>query len=399
MSSTIPVLLDATSLPPNGGGVARYIEGLLGGLDELGMALDVVAKPGDLDRLRRTAPGHRYHAAPARIASRPLRFAWEQTGLPRLARRLGSRVIHSPHYTYPLAPRAGRVVTVHDATFFTDPEVHSRLKRVFFTRWTRGAVRAAGALIAPSRATARAVAEATGSDAERIRVAYLGVDPAVFAPPAAGAAARFAAAHGLDADTGWLAFLGTIEPRKNVPALLRAHERLRTERAAVGRATPPLVLSGARGWDEEAARLLDALTTPGPAATPAPTVIEAGYLPLDELAAFLGGAELVVYPSLGEGFGLPVLEGMSCGAAVLTTDRLSLPEVGGDAVAYTETDDASIAAALGALLDDAPRRAVLGAAALERSRAFSWAACARVHLAAYADAGAGEAGAADGAAS
>jgi glycosyltransferase involved in cell wall biosynthesis len=143
---------------------------------------------------------------------------------------------------------------------------------------------------------------------------------------------------------------------------------------------PPLVLSGSRGWDEEAAQRLDALT-------PADGVIEAGYLPLDELPAFLGGARVVAYPSLGEGFGLPVLEAMACGAAVLTTRRLSIPEVGGDAVAYTEPDARSIAEALGRLLDEPERRAELSGAALRRSHEFTWAACARVHLDAYADAG------------
>nr|WP_216851909.1 glycosyltransferase family 1 protein [Herbiconiux sp. VKM Ac-2851] len=373
-------------MPPSWGGVARYIEGLLTGLGELGVSLDVVVKPGDLERLRTAAPGHSYHAGPALLAKRPVRLLWEQLGLPRLAARLGVSAIHSPHYTFPLASRRARVVTLHDATFFTDPGVHSRLKRTFFTSWTREAGRRADALVAPSRATARAVRDAVAVRPD-IRVAYLGVDPAVFRPPLPAAVETFAAAHGLGTGTGddtgsgsdgWIAFLGTIEPRKNVPALLAAYALLRTERSARGLATPALVLSGSRGWDEEAARLLD---------TPRDGVTEAGYLPLDELGAFLGGATVVAYPSLGEGFGLPVLEAMASGGTVLTTDRLSIPEVGGDAVAYTEPDARSIAEALGRLLDEPERRADLSGAALRRAREFTWAACARVHLDAYADAG------------
>jgi glycosyltransferase involved in cell wall biosynthesis len=383
VSTQIPVLLDATSLPPSWGGVARYIEGLLTGLGELGVSLDVVVKPRDLERLRTAAPGHRYHAGPASLANRPVRLLWEQLGLPRLAARLGVSAIHSPHYTFPLATRRARVVTLHDATFFTDPDVHSRLKRTFFTSWTREAGRRADTLVAPSRATARAVRDAVAVRPE-IRVAYLGVDPAVFRPPAPAAVEAFAAAHGLGTNSGgsssggWIAFLGTIEPRKNVPALLAAYESLRAERSDRGVATPALVLSGSRGWDEEAARLLD---------TPRDGVTEAGYLPLDELGTFLGGATVVAYPSLGEGFGLPVLEAMASGGTVLTTDRLSIPEVGGDAVAYTEPDARSIAEALGRLLDEPERRAELSGAALRRSHEFTWAACARVHLDAYADAG------------
>ena len=109
-----------------------------------------------------------------------------------------------------------------------------------------------------------------------------------------------------------------------------------------------------------------------------------GYLRFADLPGFLGGATVVAFPSHGEGFGLPVLEAMACGTPVLTTKRLSLPEVGGDAVAYTEPDAASIGAALSSLLDDEARRRTLSDAALARSREFTWQASAEAHLASYA---------------
>jgi glycosyltransferase involved in cell wall biosynthesis len=102
------------------------------------------------------------------------------------------------------------------------------------------------------------------------------------------------------------------------------------------------------------------------------------------LAGYLGEAQLVVYPSLGEGFGLPVLEAMASGAPVLTTKLLAIPEIGGDAVAYTATDADSIAADLRALLADPERRAELAAAGLARAASFDWRSCARAHLVAYA---------------
>jgi glycosyltransferase involved in cell wall biosynthesis len=169
-----------------------------------------------------------------------------------------------------------------------------------------------------------------------------------------------------------VAFLGTLEPRKNVPALVRGWVS-----AVRDRPNPPvLVLAGGAGWDTD----LDQALAEVPAGL---RVLRPGYLPVGELAGLLGGAEVVAYPSLGEGFGLPVLEAMSCGAAVLTTRRLALPEVGGDAVAYTEPDAASIGAALAELLGDADRRKTLAAAAVERAALFSWDACATAHVAAY----------------
>ena len=113
------------------------------------------------------------------------------------------------------------------------------------------------------------------------------------------------------------------------------------------------------------------------------TVLRPGHLPVDLLPGLLGGALVVAYPSLGEGFGLPVLEAMACGAAVLTTRKLSLPEVGGDAVAYTGTGAGDIAAALSDLLDHPEQRAELAAAAVQRAAGFTWAASAAAHQEAY----------------
>jgi glycosyltransferase involved in cell wall biosynthesis len=171
----------------------------------------------------------------------------------------------------------------------------------------------------------------------------------------------------------YIAFLGMLEPRKNVPGLVRGWVKAVADRADA----PALVLAGGTGWDDT----IDAAISEVPSHL---RVLRPGYLRFTDLPGFLGGALLVAYPSHGEGFGLPVLEAMACGAPVLTTQRLSRPEVGGDAVAYTEPDPDSIATALTALLDDPARRAALGEAGHQRSLEFTWAHSAEAHLASYA---------------
>jgi glycosyltransferase involved in cell wall biosynthesis len=113
-------------------------------------------------------------------------------------------------------------------------------------------------------------------------------------------------------------------------------------------------------------------------------VVRPGFLRFADLPGFLGGAEVVAYPSHGEGFGLPVLEAMACGAPVLTTHRLSLPEVGGDAVAYTGESAEEIADSLAGLLDDESRRQALAEAGERRASEFTWEASAEAHVASYA---------------
>jgi glycosyltransferase involved in cell wall biosynthesis len=297
---------------------------------------------------------------------------WEQVGLPRLARAIGADVIHAPHYTLPLLCRTPVVVTVHDATFFTSPELHLPVKGRFFRGWTRIAVRRAALLVTPSQATADELQRLLGQARGPVRVIPHGVDHERFHRPSPQEAVRLRAELGLPGD--YICFLGTLEPRKNVPGLVRAWSAAcehRPEPAA-------LVLAGARGWDTT----LDDAVAQVPAGL---RVVRPGFLPDDLLPALLGGAVVVAYPSLGEGFGLPVLEAMACGACVLTTRDLALPEVGGDAVAYAASpgvDD--LAAALTELLDDPARRSQLARAAGARAEGFTWENAAAAHREAYA---------------
>jgi glycosyltransferase involved in cell wall biosynthesis len=369
----VRVLIDATAIPADRGGVGRYLDGLLGGLAETGADVSVVSKPGDQSGF--AALGVRALAGPSWLERRPLRLAWEQVGLPRLVRHERADVLHCPHYTQPALIGVPTVVTIHDATFFTHPQLHATVKARFFRRATRLAAKRASGLVVPSAATRDELGRLVGAAPERVTVAPHGVDRATFHPPSDADVAELRRDLNLG-DRPFVAFLGTVEPRKNVSNLIRGWVT-----AAAGRAEPPaLVIAGGRGWDEGVHAAV--------AAVPEGLVLRRpGYLPVANLPALLGGADVVAYPSLGEGFGLPVLEAMACGAAVLTTRRLSLPEVGGDAVAYSEPDAESIAAALRELLDDSGLRDKLRAATLDRAAEFTWERSARLHIEAYERAG------------
>jgi glycosyltransferase involved in cell wall biosynthesis len=365
------VLIDASAVPADRGGLGRYVDGLLAALAEKDADLAVVCQRVDAERYGRLVPAAQIVAGPASLTNRTARIAWEQTGLPLVAEHVAAKVIHAPNYSVPMRPGRPVVTTIHDATFFSEPDLYPPTRGAFYRAAIRSAVKRSTRCIVPSKATRDELVRLVDADSTRIDVAYHGVDHEVFRPPTEAEAARISARLGLRGQQ-YIAFLGAFEPRKNVPSLIRGWV------SAVGEwdSPPALVIAGGAGWDDE----IEAAVAEVPSHL---RVIRPGYLRMADLSAFLGGALVVAYPSHGEGFGLPVLEAMACGAAVLTTHRLSLPEVGGDAVAYTEPDSASIGTALSGLLADEPRRRALGAAAHARSLEFTWEASAQAHLVAY----------------
>jgi glycosyltransferase involved in cell wall biosynthesis len=367
------VLFDATAVPVDRRGVGRYVDSLIPAFAGSEVAIRVVCRPADVPHYSELS-GQPAIGASGLTDRRVTRLVWEQLGLPRIAHRTKPDVLHSPHYTHPLAVRGlPLAVTLHDATFFTDPGLHTRTKGPFFRTASKLALRRADACIVPSQASADELAEHAAARPDQLQVAHLGVDDTVFRPPAAEQVRAVRASLGLAESQQYLAFLGTIEPRKNVAALIRGWSRAFADRPDA----PALVIAGGAGWqDDEVVAATEAV--PGSL-----RLIRPGYLPLEQLAGLLGGAMVVAYPSLGEGFGLPVLEGMACGAAVLTTRNLALAEVGGEAVAYTDVDADSIGQALVELAENPDRRAELGRAGLARSGMFSWTACAQAHVRAY----------------
>ena len=365
------VLVDATDVPTDRGALGRYVDGLIGALAATGIDLAVTCQRADDERYGRLAPGATIVPGPVGLGHRGERLAWEQSGLPFVAEQVGADVLHMPNYSMPLRPGLPTVVTIHDIAFFTDPERYTPMSEMSLKSATKTSARQAARLIVPSNATRDELIRVLGIDPGRIDVALHGVDHRLFHRPDATQVSHVTARLGLHGRP-YVAFLGSLTPRKNAPALVAGWAA-----AVADLAEPPvLVLAGGGGWNQE----LDEAVALVPSHL---RVVRPGYLPFADLPGFLGGALVVAAPSRGEGFGLPVLEAMACGAPVLTTNRTSLPEVGGDAVAYTEPDAESIAVALRALIDDPERRAALAAAGYARAQDFTWAASASAHVASY----------------
>jgi glycosyltransferase involved in cell wall biosynthesis len=275
---------------------------------------------------------------------------------------------HATNGTFPTPiERATRVVTIHDMTLFLFPEWHPRKRVVAMANAMERATVEADHIVTPSLVTTKDVTRLLGVDPARITTIPYAAD-AAFGPLERPAVEAALSALGLRYGE-YLLYLGTIEPRKNLGRLLDALRAV----PSVG----PLVVAGAPGWDADAQRRL---AHPEIAAR----VRQLGYVPDSSRPFLMNGARGFVYPSLYEGFGLPVLEALACGTPVLTSDRGSLPEVvAGAALMVDPYDVDALAGGLQRLWTDTELGRHLGEAGRRRAAEFSWETTARMTLALY----------------
>jgi glycosyltransferase involved in cell wall biosynthesis len=323
------VALDVSPLDQTAAGTARYLAALVG--------------VGDVELVRLSYPGGNRVATVYRDA------VWYPFVLPRLARDARVDALHCPTFRGPLRPAAFPVVvTVHDLAVLRHPETFNLWTRQYSRLCVSRVARAARLVIAVSEHTKRDVVELLGVTEERIRVVPNGVGEA-FSP------------EGPAEDGDYVLAVGTVEPRKNLARLSEATRRLGVELRVVG----------AQGWGHVE---LGA------------GVRRLGRVSDDELARLYRGARCLAYPSLYEGFGIPILEAMASGTPVVTSRGGATEEVAGAAAILVDPRDT---AAIAAGIDEAAaRRAELVPAGLERAREFSWAVTARRTVEAYREAAA-----------
>jgi glycosyltransferase involved in cell wall biosynthesis len=322
-----------------------------------------------LRALRSLDENHRlvlYDFADDRICRRPPALPLRRTGTAGGEEATALDVFHATGFSLPPPGPVPLVLTVHDVTFLTHPHWHTRANRIRASAAVLNAVSRGATVIAVSEYTRGQVEEHLGVPRERIEVIHEAPDP-VFASAGRQRIGR-------RAGRPYVLAVGSLEPRKNLVGLL---EGMMLLPAALRRSFELLVV-GPSGWRNQAIR--ESLRR----ARRRFKVRVLGYLSTAELMELYREATLFAYPSLIEGFGLPVLEAMACGAPVLASKRSSLPEVAGDAALLVDPEDpTAIAEGLERLLDDPQLRAEFIERGFDNLRRFSWDRCARETVAVY----------------
>ncbi len=351
--------VEVTTCTASRTGIGYYTEHLVDGL------LATRAPGDELVLLSNRAPATRLAERWApwlRVDGGPVRAWWMQTDVPSLLVSCGADVAVFPNYIAPLASPCPAIVFVHDVALLRMPELFTLRKRVLMTPLLRQSVAVAPLVATVSEASRRELIECLGVEPARIVVLPGAAHPSC-RPLAAEETAPVLARHGLRRP--YVLTVGTLEPRKNLPTLLEAWDRLGAPAEGL-----ELVVVGGRGWRD--AELVNALAERRPLGR----VRWLGYVSEPDLVALYAAARLFVYPSRHEGFGLPVLEAMACGAPVVASDVAALREVAGDAATFAPPGDAGALAAAMAGVLAGPNGA--RGAGLARARAFSWARTAEI---------------------
>lgn len=302
------------------------------------------------------------------------RVVWEQRNLPALLRERRIEVFHSPANVLPemLPGECASVVTLHDLAFLLYPEVLTRAKRVYHRIFTTRSLRRATLIIAVSNSTKEDAVKLVGIAPGRVQTVYTCIDERFSNVITNEEKQTFYREHGLD--DGFLLYLGTLEPRKNIPTLLEAYRELRE----VYSRKEKLALVGGKGW------LYDEIFAKAQSLGLASEVLFPGYVSNEEQLLWYHGASAFAYPSLYEGFGLPVAESLACGVPVVTSNVSSLPEAGGDlALIVDPLDSHALAAALQRALTDTLLRQRCSELAPTILRRFSAQAMAQQTIAVY----------------
>lgn len=355
MSSSPRIAVDLRALVGRPTGIGFFTLELLTALARLGGAtyLGLSHAQTSRDEALRAAGIDLEHTAA------PLGVIWQQWVLPRRIEKSDIDLLWSPLITLPIRLSKPGVVTIHDLTALLYPESHTIKVRLSIMPFLSKTVERARRIVVDSKATADDMVFHFPESAPKLDVVYPGVGEE-FHPATAEEVAEIRSEIGCP--DGYILNVGTLEPRKNIPALLDAWEALRRQE----KNTPPLVVSGGAGWHSRGViRRMERLRPLG--------VHYLGRTDRAQLIRLFQGARAFVYPSLYEGFGLPPLEAMACGVPTVTSNRSSLIEVAGAAALTADPGDPQeLAVALRRLLEDRSLADEIGQRGRERAAGFRW---------------------------
>ncbi|MCA1644935.1 MAG: glycosyltransferase family 4 protein [Chloroflexi bacterium] len=340
------------------GGISRVIYHLLAelGRDNRGHTFDVFVPSAPATP---TWGKLRFHASGSLTRRPAVRIAWEQAVFPRqlAALKPGPDLVHGLAYALPVGWTGRGVVTIYDLSFVRFPRAFNLTNRIYLMAITRASARSAQRIVTISEHTRRDIVRFLSVPEQRVDVAYPAAEER-YGPLPTREVAAFREARGLPDD--FIFAVGTLEPRKNLVGLLHAYARLRPPRV-------PLYVAGGMGW--RFSPMLDTVQR----LDLHHDVHFLGFVPEDELPLWYNSARLFAFPSLYEGFGLPVLEAMACGTPVITSSAASLPEVAGRAAILIPPQDTDrLAQEMERVLNDPQQQLEMRAAGRIQSSRFSW---------------------------
>jgi glycosyltransferase involved in cell wall biosynthesis len=364
------ILINAMVMGQTKAGVGRFASELLCALSDLDRDNEYIVYTTEFGKQQlRLGPNFAVHALDL---PRPVRLAWEQLVLPLLVRRHKADLLHGQGFTLPMVTAARSIVTIYDMTWFSHGATHERIKAVYFRALIPMSLRRADHVLTISESARHDVIAMFPELTGKVTAALGGVAQVFFSSPQQAQTDAVLQQYGIPRP--FILSVGMIQPRKNLPRLIEAFALQKRD------ALKPhvLVVCGGKGWQfDEVFNVVEALGL-------REHVIFTGFVPDEDLLHLYSACDAFAYPSLYEGFGLPVVEAMAAGAPVLTSNNSSLREVAGDAALLCDPLSVEdISDKLGHLVTDRNARRELIAKGRVRARAFTWHETAVHTLAAY----------------
>jgi glycosyltransferase involved in cell wall biosynthesis len=382
--SMLRIGIDATALPSRPVGAGNYIIQLIRAIARRTSINNPRPENGEVDGMKFFIFINRSRLELLNIEETPnlhlvvlpdlspfMRLMWEQISFPSVAKNHRLDLLHCLHYTMPIAYPGKKVVTFHDMTFFLFPHHHTVPKRYFFRYFIRTSSRRAVAIITDSESTRQDAIRLVGVSPEKITTVRLGVTQEF--RPIHDVTILEHARQKYRLPGHFLLYVGMIEPRKNLPMLLQSY-------ASVSDQMPEhrLVVVGPKGW------MVENILQQTRRLNISDKIHYTGYVEQDDLPFIYNLADVFIYPSIYEGFGLPVLESMACGTPVITSNISSMPEIIGDAGVLIAPDDPqALARSLLDLIHEPMERQRLSKKGLERAATFTWDRTAEKTIAVY----------------